>query len=254
MTDVPVSLARLSIPSAPEAAAEALRTAIITGRLKPGDSLIEKKLAASLGIGQPTLREAFKELEHQGFVRRVPHRGTYVTKLDKEDFRKILEVRMVLELLAIDKASRNMTPSAEQELAALVERMGEAAEQFDLASFHTSDMAFHRRIWSLTGNEYLEEALEGVAFRLFAFVILQRDPGARNEFLAATEQHRGILAGLRSGDPGRARHEFLSHTAKYWSTYHGVAVSEDAFQTSEVGSVPSRSSPPEAVGGDSGVG
>lgn len=244
---------RLRVPSAPEAAAEALRTAIITGRLKPGDRLIEKKLAASLGIGQPTLREALKELDYQGFVRRTPQRGTYVTKLEKEDFRKILEVRMVLELLAIDQATRNMTPLSEQELSAIVASMGEAAEKFDLGAFHTNDVAFHRGIWSLAGNEYLEKALEGIAFRLFAFVILQRDPAARNEFLASVEQHRGILAGLRSGDPNRARQAFLSQTVNFWSTYHGVVVSEDAFQTSDAGSNPLKNSKLETVGRVSGV-
>jgi DNA-binding GntR family transcriptional regulator len=239
---------RLRVPSAPEAAADALREAIITGRLKPGERLIEKKLATDFGIGQPTLREAFKELEYQGFIRRIPQRGTYVTKLGKEDFRKILEVRMVLELSAIDQAARNMTPSAEEELTLLVDEMGRAAEKFDLAAFHTSDVAFHRRVWSLTGNEYLEKALEGIAFRLFAFVILQRDPAARNEFLASTEQHRGILAGLRSGDPERARQAFLSNTVKFWSTYHDVPVSEDAFQTSDAGSIPLKGSNLEAIG------
>src|SRR5574337_84924 len=104
---------RVRVPSAPEAAAQAIRDAVLSGSLKPGDRIIEEKLATSLGIGQPTVREALKELEFQGFVRKIPRRGTYVTKLTQDDFRKILEVRMVLELFAIGLAAAKMTPEVD---------------------------------------------------------------------------------------------------------------------------------------------
>jgi len=207
-------------------AAQALRNGIIAGDIKPGERLIEQKLAARLGIGQPTLREALKELEHQGFVRKVPQRGTYVTKLSKDDFRKIQEVRVTLEIPAIEKATCNMTAEAEKELTALVEEMGRAAADFDLGSFHKVDMAFHRRLWALAGNPYLAEALELVAFRLFAFVLLQRPLESRNEFLAATQQHREILAGICSRDPLKARQAFVSSTLKFWKDYHQVSIGE----------------------------
>jgi DNA-binding GntR family transcriptional regulator len=224
-------LGRISLRSAPQTAAEALRNAIIGGQLRPGDRLIEQKLARSLGIGQPTLREALLELEYQGFVRKVPQRGTYVTKLTKDDFGKILEVRMALELLAIDSAVRNMTRDDTDILKALVEDMATAAKTFDLGAFHKSDMAFHRKVWALAGNEYLEEALEGTAFRLFAFVLLQRTSGSRTEFLDATEQHKAILAGLCSSDPAKARQAFVSNTLKFWAEHHQVSVGQWAFST-----------------------
>lgn len=168
------------------------------------------------------MREAFKELEYQGFVRKGPKRGTYVTELSKEDFRDILEVRMGLELLVVDKAARNLTPEAEQELATLVEGMGKAAADFDLGAFHKIDMAFHRKLWTLAGNHYLAEALELVAFRLFAFVLIQRPRSPRNEFLDATRQHEEILAGIRSRDPQKARAAFMSSTLRFWKENHQV--------------------------------
>ncbi|PYU98922.1 MAG: GntR family transcriptional regulator, partial [Acidobacteria bacterium] len=142
-------------PSLPEAVAQKLRDAILVGQLKPGDRLVEQKLAGSFGIGQPTLREALKELELQGFVRKSPKKGTYVTKVTLEDCRKIQQVRMALEVVAIEKAAANVTDAALAELARLVTSMRKAAQKFDLATFHKSDLAFHRIIWDLTGNEYL---------------------------------------------------------------------------------------------------
>ena len=221
-------LPRISVTSAPKAAAEALRSGIIRGDFKPGERLLEQKLAARLGIGQPTLREAFQELEYQGFVRKGPQRGTYVTKLSPNDFRDIQEVRLVLEVLAIDKAARHMTPQAQEELTALVQAMGDAAEAFDLGSFHKIDVAFHRQVWALAGNDYLANALELVAFRLFAFVLIQRSRHARNEFVAATQQHKEIVAGLATQDPAKAREVFLSSTLKFWNEHHRVGISEAA--------------------------
>jgi DNA-binding GntR family transcriptional regulator len=215
-------LGRISVRSVPETVAQALRDAIIRGTLKPGDRLLEQKLASTFGIGQPTLREALRQLENQGFVRKIPQRGTYVTRLSAEDFRKILEVRMALEALAIGNASMNMRPNDAEELAAIVKEMGKAAQAFDLNTFHKRDVDFHRKVWTLASNEYLERALEATAFQLFAFVLLQREPGSRNEFLAATEQHKQILAGLFTHDPHQARKAFVEATLKFWSEHHQV--------------------------------
>lgn len=217
-------LGRISVRSVPETAAETLRDAIIRGKLKPGDRLLEQKLATSLGIGQPTLREALRELEYQGFVRKIPQRGTYVTRLSKDDFRKILEVRMALEVLAIDNAARNLRPEDEKELVALVEEMGKAADTFDLSLFHKIDVEFHRKVWSVAGNEYLERALEGTAFRLFAFVLLQRESGSRQEFIDSTRQHQQILSGLCSHNPAKAREAFVANTLKFWTEHHQVSL------------------------------
>jgi DNA-binding GntR family transcriptional regulator len=217
-------LGRIRFQSIPEAVAETLREGIIAGKLKPGERLVEQKLAAELGIGQPTLREALKELEYQGFVRKLPNKGTYVTRLSKEDFGKILEVRMALEALVVERAARNIADVAAEELEGIVRDMEAAARKFDLARFHKSDVAFHRKLWKLAGNQYLEIALERIAFGLFAFVLLQRDSESTMEFLAATDQHKQIVEGLRSGDPEQARKAFEQSTLKFWKDFHQVEI------------------------------
>jgi DNA-binding GntR family transcriptional regulator len=82
---------RLTIQTAPQAAAQAIRECIISGELRGGDRIIEQKWASRLGIGQPTLREALHELEHQGLLRKLQQRGTYVAQLSPEDYRLIQE-------------------------------------------------------------------------------------------------------------------------------------------------------------------
>lgn len=207
--------------SAAEAAAQMLRKAIISGALKPGARLVELKLATTMGIGQPTLREALRELEYEGFVRKIPQRGTYVIKLEKDDYHKILVVRLTLEGLAVELAARNINPDAESEIATLVEDMDRATANSDLAQFHEKDVAFHRKIWDLAGNEYLTKALASISFPMFAFALVDHiTPKLVRQRKAAVRQHEGIFAGLRSRDPVEARRAFITHTVNYWNELH----------------------------------
>jgi DNA-binding GntR family transcriptional regulator len=215
---------QLKLRSAPEAAAQAIRDAIMSGRLNPGDRIIEQQWASFLGIGQPTLREALKELEFQGLVSRNSYRGTYVTRLETDDYRKLLEVRLPLEVMAIERAALRVDAEAAADLTALVDRLTRSAEACDMAAFHDADVEFHRRIWEMAGNEYLRLCLETVSLRLFVFSVLDRGSRLPRDNRAAAEQHRGILAGLLSGDAAQASRAYLTHTVNYWNAHYGLNV------------------------------
>ena len=222
----------LDIQTAPQAAAQALREAIISGELKGGDRILEQHWSTRLGIGQPTLREALRELEYQGLLRKIPQRGTYVAELSPDDYRRILEVRIPLEAVAIGRATKRLTPEAEKELTDLVMTMAGSGRDanVDVKSFHDSDVLFHRKIWELAGNEYLHHMLEMITFRLFVFAVVGRWPNAPNaagERIAAVQQHLGILEGIRSGNSRRARQEYVRQTVNYWNKQYGLDLVEE---------------------------
>jgi DNA-binding GntR family transcriptional regulator len=221
---------QLTIQSAPQAAAQALREAIISGELRGGDRILEQKWSMRLGIGQPTLREALRELEHQGLLRKVPARGTYVAQLSPEDYKLILEVRIPLEAIAVGKAAENFTAEADKELTALVTTMASSGmTEVDVKNFHDCDVSFHRKIWELAGNEYLRDTLETITFRLFIFSVVGRWPGnpkAVSECFAAVQEHLGILEGLRTRNKNVARQTFIKQTVQYWNTHYGLDINE----------------------------
>jgi len=214
---------RINFRSLPSAVAQQLREEILSGWLKPGERLIEQKLADELGIGQPTLREALKELENQGFVRKVPNKGTYVTNLSSDDLKKILEVRICLESVAIYHATRNVTEADLSELDEIVRTMDSAVKALNLGSFQNADVEFHRRIWYLSGNEYVGMALERVLFGLLAFGLVGQH-GADTGLREAVETHKQILEGLRSRDPEQARAVFIEAIVQDWSKSRQVEV------------------------------
>lgn len=223
-------IGHLSIQSAPQAAAQAIREALISGELKAGDRLLEQRWAERLGIGQPTLREALRELEYQGLLIKQPQRGTYVAQLSPEDYRRILEIRIPLESIAIGRAAKRLTDEANAELTDLVMTMAGTGKEIDVKNFHDCDVSFHRKIWELADNEYLQELLEKITFRLFVFSVVGRWPDAPNamsERLAAVQQHMGILEGIRTRDPQRAQRQFVRHTVEYWNKQYGLTLSEE---------------------------
>ena len=218
-----IGFSPLRIRSLPESVAEQMREAILAGQLKPGERLVEQKLATLFGIGQPTVREALKKLEYQGFVRKLPNRASYITDLSTSEMEKMFEVRMTLETLAIEKAPRNLTPAGLRELQRHLTAMDKAARRVDLSAFHQSDVAFHRVIWDLTGNEYLGAALDRIAFALFAFVLLkQRDSKA--SYAGSVRQHEQIVAGLSTHDPAKATRMFQESTVGYWREYRHLQI------------------------------
>jgi DNA-binding GntR family transcriptional regulator len=230
---------QLTIQTAPQAAAQALREAIISGELKGGDRIFEQKWSTRLGIGQPTLREALHELEHQGLLRKIQQRGTYVAQLSPKDYRLIQEVRIPLEAIAVGKAAENFTPAVDKELTALVAMMASSGmAEVDVKNFHDCDVSFHRKIWELAGNEYLRDTLETITFRLFIFSVVGRWPGnakAVSECLAAVQEHLGILEGLRSRDKHIARQTFITQTVQYWNTHYGLDINEEEIAMMNVG-------------------
>jgi DNA-binding GntR family transcriptional regulator len=217
----------LRLQTTPQLAALALRTAIISGELKPGDRVLEQKWSSRLGIGQPTLREAMFELEHQGLLRKQQQRGTYVAQLSSQDYQQIQEVRIPLEAIAIGRAAEQLTNEQERKLAKIVREMRGTDTKDDVKHFHDCDVLFHRTIWEIAGNPYLAEMLETITFRLFVFSIVGRwdnKPAAAGERLAAVKQHENILRGLRTKNGVQAQKIFLESTVNYWNKQYGLTL------------------------------
>ena len=173
----------------------ALKEAILSGTIQPGASIVETKVAQQLGAGVPLIREALIELEHQGFVQRTPYKGTTVTKLGPTDIKRIFRLRVELEALAIEWAKENVTEADLESLRQTIRNMERAAVDVDLTLFYEADLAFHRKIWDLSDNPYLTDALERVVVPLFAF-FLMKTSRRRNSYVESASMHAAIVEAL----------------------------------------------------------
>ena len=74
-----------------------LRDAILTGKLVPGERLMENQLAEKLGVSRTPVREALRMLELENLVELVPRKGAQVLDMTEKDIVNILEIRSALE-------------------------------------------------------------------------------------------------------------------------------------------------------------
>lgn len=173
----------------------AMKEAILSGIIEPGASIVESKMAQQLGAGIPLIREALIELEHEGFVQRVPYKGTTVTKLEPEDVKRIFRLRVELEALAIEWAKEKISDRDLESLRNRIQKMEEAARVLDLTQFYENDLAFHRHIWILSDNPYLADALERVVTPLFAFFLMKTNR-QRESYVESAEMHKSIVEAI----------------------------------------------------------
>jgi len=176
---------------------EALRDAIVTGRLKPGERIRERDLVRSLGISRSPLREAIRTLESEGLITSVRHRGAWVTDLSARDLRETIDVRIMLETFA----ARHTLERLDEETLGAMERQLAAARQAtptDVLTDFTLALGFHDVLVAACGNQKVVQLYEILKRHLrryqhFAFCRLGRDR-------RALEEHADILRALRDRD------------------------------------------------------
>src|SRR6266567_3262603 len=150
----------------------ALKDAFFSGKMKPGDAIVERQLAQEMKVGTPVVREALISLQGQGFVRRVTNTGTFVTKFSAEEVRQLYTLRIELEALAFEWARLRVSAVDLAGLRALVDNLVAAGESGARREFLERDFNFHKRCWELSGNSYLVETLERLMAPLFAFAVM----------------------------------------------------------------------------------
>jgi DNA-binding GntR family transcriptional regulator len=193
---------------------QAIKDAILSGDIKPGDQIVESRIAQQLGSGIPLVREALIELEHHGFVQKIPYKGTMVTKLGPKEIREIFQLRVELEALAMEWAHENITPTDIKELQALIVRMTKSAKDLDLDQFYASDLEFHRKLWNLAGNSYLTETLERVVVPLFAFFVM-KTKREKESYIESAAMHAKIVEGLAVKSAPELR-ELMKDSLRGW--------------------------------------
>jgi DNA-binding GntR family transcriptional regulator len=194
--------------STAEQAAEALRQAILSGRLLPGMPLREAAVAAELGISRGTLREAARTLESEGLVRHQMNRGIVVTEIAAEDVADIYAARAALELAAVDALTGHRDPAVYADLADLVERIEHGFDRGDTAAVLDGDRRFHATLVAATGSPRLRRFYRQLQQeQRLALALSER---SRRELGRTADDHRQLLDALH-GSPAQARAQLTAH-------------------------------------------
>jgi DNA-binding GntR family transcriptional regulator len=142
-------------PSLQEKVYDHLKGAILAGEIRPGERLLEVRLAASLGVSRVPVREAIRKLERDGLVVAFPRRGVYASSLSPRDVDEVYAVRAVLEGLAARLAAEQRGEAHLARLDAIVAEMGAQAERGDSAGLFATGRDFHQVVLEAAGSAKL---------------------------------------------------------------------------------------------------
>jgi DNA-binding GntR family transcriptional regulator len=198
--------------------ARSIREAILRGDMKPGQRLVERKMAAELGVSQIAVREGLTELEHEGLLTRTPNVGAHVTKLSPAKLGELLAVRLMLEPPAMALASRKLTPAAIQKLQSLVDQYNRYASAGDAYQTVRTDFSFHQAVWNLAENETLARMLTQVCTSTFAFVMILLSQ-RHSTLVEPVDVHQTFLNCLVEGDPDRIQRIVREQLQEAWAPY-----------------------------------
>jgi DNA-binding GntR family transcriptional regulator len=194
--------------STTEQATEAIRQAILSGRLPPGTPLREAALAAELGISRSTLREAARTLESESLVRYQMNRGIVVADITGPDIADIYAARATVELTAADALTEHRDPAIYAGLADLVDQIEHAFDHGDTTAALDGDRLFHATLVTATGSPRLRRFHAQLQQEQRLALALAEH--SRRELGRITDDHRRLLDALR-GSPGQARAELTTH-------------------------------------------
>lgn len=204
-----------------EGIANQIKDLIKTGALQPGDKLPpERNLAASLGVGRSSLREAIHILETLGFVEKNKRKGIFIRSLsapvlsnplrtiieeDTDKLFQLYEIRKDIELASVCFAARRRTPADLKRIEALLLKMERDAHHNHVSI--TDDTEFHLSIARATQNVIRVHILNTI-FQLYSeFINFVIDTVSRekSDTLMNVALHQKIYAAIKARDGREAR-------------------------------------------------
>ncbi|WP_158542779.1 GntR family transcriptional regulator [Phytoactinopolyspora halophila] len=195
-----------------EQAYVALRDAILSHQLEPGDRLSVPELARQLGISRSPTREAITRIAHEGLARLEPHQGAVVADIRSEDLVEIYALREVLEGLAARLAAQRASDDDVTRLRQLMEEHEQAAAVDDVERHYELDQRFHSEIRRVAGNRRLVESLDVLQGQIrIGMFTTHRSLGGLPQTVA---EHRAIFNAVAARDPEAAEHAGRAHVAR----------------------------------------
>ena len=193
--------------SLPERVAARLRQAILARELKPGDHIVEERLAADFAVSRNPVREALRALAADGLIEISARRGAFVASVTEEEAREMIEVRALLEGHNARLVARHKDARTLKRIEAILERglAAAATERFD--QLPALNEQFHRELAEAGQNRLLGELLT----RLRERTAMLFSPGEPERQAPLWNEHAGILRAILDGDEDEAAARAARH-------------------------------------------
>ena len=181
-----------------------IRDQILTGQLAPGSPLLTVELAENLGVSRTPVKDALNRLSAEGLIEDVPRKGYFAARLDVADVVDMLEARLMIETVAVERGIGLVQPALLEEMGSLLREMEKCVDeggQFtDYPRFVELDSRFHQLIVGTAGNRHIGEAHRRLSVHLHISRIHFAAQVGHLRSAATLREHRAIVDAFAAGD------------------------------------------------------
>jgi DNA-binding GntR family transcriptional regulator len=203
--------------------AEELEELIFGGTFKDGDRLDEVRLAERFGVSRTPLREALQRLALSGLVELIPRRGAFVRQPGPVELMEMFEVMAELEAACGRFAALRITDAALADLRDANAKCKAAVEAQNADLYYAENERFHKIIYGVPGNSFLEQEAAKLHKRLRPF--RRHQLRFRGRMARSMAEHEQIVTALSDGDADRAADALRRHVAVQGEKFHNLLVS-----------------------------
>ncbi|MCG5242939.1 GntR family transcriptional regulator [Azospirillum doebereinerae] len=206
---------------------DVLRSAILNGQLRPGEAMSETKTAAQFGVSRTPIRDAFRRLSDDGFLRIVPQVGTYVAPIQLEAVADSQFVRETLECRTIRLAAERMDLAHALVLDRHLAEQERAVAANDTDSFFASDEAMHADLIRIAGRPAVWNLIQDVKAQLDRVRCLSLQ--STNWLAMIFEQHRTLIDRTRARDADGAEEAMRAHLRTVFDAIERIAATNSEY-------------------------
>ena len=195
---------------------ETLRTAIVEGKLQPGERLNISDLALQLGISEIPVREAINRLNSESFIYSQDNSHN-VAPLSEQEFLEMLEIRLSLEIIAIRIAMQKIDEEGIERQKKLLLDMQTTLDNDDIDSYAKLHKLFHRDTFQYCGIAYLNRALDDAwdhherGLNVFHLTPWEKKP--------SLSDHKKIVEYMEKKDIVKLEKLFITHRRRSFDMY-----------------------------------
>lgn len=207
---------------------EALRDAILGGRLGAGERLVEAEIARQMAMSRGPVREAIRRLEQDGLVVYHPRRGAVVVTLTTEEVRDAYYLRAHLEAYAVRLVVERATLRDLAALEGLIDQMHACAEQNNRAMLLAVDVEFHARLCEFSGSKLLQRLWDSL--NPLCWTVLTTLRATEYGLMEIAERHRPVVEALRARNVDEADAAIRRHIVELADTVTAHLNAEDGLK------------------------
>ncbi|MBM3713738.1 MAG: GntR family transcriptional regulator [Actinobacteria bacterium] len=200
-----------------EKAYHMIKSLIINNELKPGEKIIQEKMAEQLGISKIPLIQALTLLNNEGLLDKVSRKGFYVRKFSRVELNQIFEIRSLLEMLSVSTITKNIDSEIEKKLKDFLKDFETFYLKRNDKKYYDVDVKFHHYLIEASENKLLKNIIENFNILIICYT--------RGFVLAIDEsfrQHKELIEAMLNRDVKKAENAIREHIQKISEKFNSL--------------------------------